>query len=275
MEQCWPPSVEQLTNFVAYLSLENLSHKTAKLYLCAIAFQSKLSGGQDTTKHYIVVRAVEGMRRVGGVGRARLPITLSLLDSICTRIPAVCGSTYECVLFSAAYCLAFFGFFRVGELTVTKQEYMHKVLAISDVWIDIKSGVLLLHLRYSKTDQNGKGVHLRIQKTGSNVCPVNNMFNYLAIRPKIQGPLFCHFSGKPLTRYQFSAILNKVLVLCNVNYKQYKSHSFRIGAATAAAKMGHSVDKIKAAGRWSSEAYRTYVRDGAGSTNMPNLVSPS
>lgn len=264
--------MEQLTNFLAYLSLEELSHKTAKLYLSAIAFHCKLTGVHDTTKHYILMRIIEGMKKVGPVGRIRLPISLSLLEVLCLRIPAVCNGSYECLLFVAAYCLAFFGFFRVGEITVTKKEYTHRVLAISDVWVDVKAGVLLLRLRFSKTDQSGKGVNIKIQSSDSNVCPVGNMIKYLAVRPKIQGPLFCHLNGKPLTRYQFSAVLNKVLMLCNVNFQQYKSHSFRIGAATSAAKLGHSADMIKVAGRWSSEAYRTYIRKGVDPINMPKLA---
>lgn len=218
------------------------------------------------------MRIIEGMKRVGAVERTRLPITLSLLNSICLRISSVCNNQYECLLFAAAYSLAFFGFFRVGEITVTKKEYTYKVLAISDVWIDVKAGILLLKLRYSKTDQCGKGVQIKLQRSESGVCPVNNMIQYLAIRPKVQGPLFCHFNGKPLTRYQFSAVLKKVLVVCNVNYQQYKSHSFRIGAATSADKQGHSVETIKIAGRWSSEAYRSYIRNRTSATLMPNLM---
>ena len=36
---CWPPTIEQLTLFIAFLSLQGLSYKTASLYLCAVGFQ--------------------------------------------------------------------------------------------------------------------------------------------------------------------------------------------------------------------------------------------
>lgn len=47
--------------------------------------------------------------------------------------------------------------------------------------------------------------------------------------------IFCHFLGKPLTRYQFIAVLAKVLTKSSINAKKFKSHSFRVGAATTLA----------------------------------------
>lgn len=47
--------------------------------------------------------------------------------------------------------------------------------------------------------------------------------------------IFCRFLGKPLTRYQFIAVLAKVLTKSSINVKNFKSHSFRVGAATTLA----------------------------------------
>nr|XP_034307881.1 uncharacterized protein LOC117683135 [Crassostrea gigas] len=76
----------------------------------------------------------------------------------------------------------------------------------------------------------------------------------------ISGPLFCHYSGQPLTRYQFSSVLAKALQVLGINSKYYKSHSFRIGAATMLAQQGLSEQAIQASGRWHSQAYRSYIR---------------
>lgn len=86
------------------------------------------------------------------------------------------------------------------------------------------------------------------------------MREYLQIRPRVDGPLFCHFNGEPLTRYQFSAILIKTLNLARVGGGNYKAHSFRIGAATALSMAGYSDDKVKEVGRWKSTAFKSYVR---------------
>jgi len=67
-------------------------------------------------------------------------------------------------------------------------------------------------LETSKTDQFRNGVNIIVQKQTDNaVCPVNHLKKYLACRPPFGGPLFCHYGGKPLTRYKFSAVLKKRL----------------------------------------------------------------
>ena len=91
-------------------------------------------------------------------------------------------------------------------------------------------------------------------------CPVQAMRQYLGVRVPKEGPLFAHFSGQPITRYQFTAILTKALQLSGIDNVGFKSHSFRIGAATTLAQQGTPAEIIQAAGRWKSLAYRSYIR---------------
>lgn len=69
------------------------------------------------------------------------------------------------------------------------------------------------------------------------MCPVAGLIDYLAARPNIKGPLFIHSGKNPLTRYQFSAILEKARHVLGVK-GHYRAHSFRIGAATLAIEAG-------------------------------------
>jgi len=257
----WPPQVDQLAQFVAYMSLGGLSSRTAELYLSAISFQCKTSNLQDTTKHFIVTKLIEGFRRTSKAKRLRLPITYSLLESILTKLPAVCRDEYESCLFSAVFALAFFGFFRVGELAVAKQNSVDvsKVVGIQDITFEAEDKALLVLVRFSKTDQLGRGVTLRLGRTNSDICPVRVVKRFLTMRSPVAGPLFCHFNHKPLTRFQFASILQKAIRVVDPTLSGYKSHSFRLGAATRAAQLGWSVEKIKQSGRWSSDAYRSYI----------------
>jgi hypothetical protein len=54
--------------------------------------------------------------------------------------------------------------------------------------------------------------------------------DYIKVRPLIQGPLFCHYDGSSLSRYQFVAVLQKALMRVNIPCNRFSSHSFRIGA---------------------------------------------
>ena len=67
-------------------------------------------------------------------------------------------------------------------------------------------------------------------------------------------------SGAPLTRYQFCAVLRKAIQFLGLDSNKYKSHSFRIGAATQCAMNGIDVEAIKNMGRWKSISYRNYIR---------------
>ena len=49
----WPPTVQQIAEFIAYLSAIKLAPNTAKAYVSAISFQCKLMGAKDVTKHFI------------------------------------------------------------------------------------------------------------------------------------------------------------------------------------------------------------------------------
>ena len=42
--------------------------------------------------------------------------------------------------------------------------------------------------------------------------------------------------------------------------RSFSRHTLRIGAATAAARVGCPEEKIKALGRWKSNAYKRYIR---------------
>ena len=64
--------------------------------------------------------------------------------------------------------------------------------------------------------------------------------SYLALRPPTPGPLFVFQNGVPLTRVTFVNQLRDALREAGIDSSRYAGHSFRIGAATAAAHAGYS-----------------------------------
>ena len=85
------------------------------------------------------------------------------------------------------------------------------------------------------------------------VCPVTTLLDisvlgYLAICPKRSGPLFIFQDGSTLSRERLVSSLRQVLLDVGVNTAQYSRHSFRIGAATTAAKLGVPDSLIKKMG---------------------------
>lgn len=254
----WPVPVNVLESFLSYMRFKCYAHRTASTYLSAIRFKHRALGFVDNAADVITNKMLEGYRRLNPVVDSRRPITYELLCDICANLQYVCSSQFEATLFRAAYCLAFFGLFRVGELVFSSHSLLDAPLKVSDVQFDKAS--FQVQLRRSKTNQHGAPQFVPIISTSTIACPVAAMKAYLRIRPQAGTYLFCHQDGTPLTSYQFGAVLTKVLKACNVRTAHFKSHSFRIGAATWLARQGVPFQKIQAMGRWSSNVFVKYIR---------------
>ena len=75
-----------------------------------------------------------------------------------------------------------------------------------------------------------------------------------------EGPFFQFEDGHPLARDRLVAEVQKALTGIGPDCSLYAGHSFRIGAATTAARMGVQDSLIKTLGRWESGAYTLYIR---------------
>ena len=82
---------------------------------------------------------------------------------------------------------------------------------------------------------------------------------YLAARGDAPGPLFLFVNGKPLTHSSLTDWLRQIMTSARVP-GNFSSHSFRIGAATVAARSGIPDHLIQTMGRWSSNAYQLYIK---------------
>ena len=74
------------------------------------------------------------------------------------------------------------------------------------------------------------------------------------------GLLFLYSINMLVTRAKFNKQLRSALQFYNFCPKQFKSHSFRIGAATTAAAQDVSDGQIRLLDRWSLDAFKKYIR---------------
>ena len=112
--------------------------------------------------------------------------------------------------------------------------------------------IVRVHLRCAKTDPFDKGVSIHVGKTGTSLCPVSALLNFMAVRPPGEGPLFVYEDSSPLTRSRFVQLTKHALHLANVEASGYSGHSCRIKAATAAAAAGvpqHTLSRCLGGGR--------------------------
>ena len=259
-----------LCYFVTALAQEGIAPSTIKTYLAAIRHAQILEGLPEPRESSSLPRlrlVQNGVRRVrvesSSTQSRRLPITPLLLRRMRPSSTGQSGAlSYEESLLWATATVCFFGFFRAGELTVATPSSFNPAihLAWGDVSISQDGRVVRVFLKRSKTDQYGRGVEVFIGKTGDLLCPVEAVHSYAARRGSAPGAFFCTAEGVPLTKSRFVDMVRSALSRAGISTAGYSGHSFRIGAATAAAEAGVPDSTIQALGRWSSSAFMTYIR---------------
>ena len=191
----------------------------------------------------------------GRTSKRKLPITPTILRQLAT---ARGGGGPDGAMYWAACCLAFFGFLRAGEFTTPsfKAYDPTRHLNVADLSADHPSCPTVMHVRIkaSKTDPFHRGTTVVLGRTGSDLCPIVAMVNYLKRKGMKPGFLFQHEDGRLLTKQMFGKWVGVQRA------QEYSGHSFRVGAATTAAAADVQDSIIKAMGRWDSTAYLIYIR---------------
>ena len=117
--------------------------------------------------------------------------------------------------------------------------------------------LLKVHLHVAKCDQFGEGTDAFMGRT---IRPIDACLAYVAVRGDSPGPFFMTQESKPLLKPSFVFEVRKALSAVGLPAGDYAGHSFRIGAATAAAAAGIEDSTIQLLGRWNSAAFLSYVR---------------
>ncbi len=148
------------------------------------------------------IRAVQA-KRGGSISRLRLPIRTDHLRKLKT-VWVRGDNPQEGRMLWAAAALCFFGFFRLGEITVPSAEAfdMGAHLSFQDILVDniTKPQALRVRLKASKTDPFRKGLDVHIGHTQDELCPVSAVLTFMVARGPGAGPFFRYWDGRPLTR---------------------------------------------------------------------------
>ena len=262
--QSLPTDEDTLIQYVAYLA-KSVKHSTIKGYLAAVRHFHIRHGYQLNLRKFLRLHLVcRGIKRSQGSSiRTRLPITVSHLKFFYSLLAIRYTSNYDSLMIWAAMTLAFFGFMRLGELTCNSQFSSDAHLTPLDIIFhpsQSNPSQLLVKVKVSKTDPFRMGHTLLIEQTNQSICPVNAMKHYLTRRGITPGPLFIFASGRPLTKDALTAETRQLLSHLGCQASDYAGHSYRIGAATAAASAGLPPWLVKTLGRWSSDCYERYIQ---------------
>ena len=92
------------------------------------------------------------------------------------------------------------------------------------------------------------------------LCPVAAVVAYMIKRGSSPGEFFRRSNGSHLSKSVFVSEIKRAPRACRLDQAAYSGHSFRIGAATAAARAGLPDSTIQTLGRWSNAAFLAYIR---------------
>ncbi len=132
----------------------------------------------------------------------------------------------------------------------------------------VRQGIII-HLRRSKTDQEGAGREVGIPHGRTRWCPVTAISDWLALSGIEDGPIF-----RPVDRHSkilnaqlsgeaVSLIIRERVAVIGMNPNDYSGHSLRAGLATSAASAGVSSWKIRQQTGHASDAMLSrYIRSG-------------
>jgi integrase len=159
----------------------------------------------------------------------------------------------------ALLLVGFLGAFRRSELVGLDVEHT-----------EVTEAGLVVHIRRSKTDPEGKGEKRGIPRsTDGEVCPVQALKRWLETAGIRQGPLFRSVtkSGQVwndrLSDRAVARAVKRYAAAAQLNPAEVAGHSLRAGLATAAAMAGKSERAImQQTGHKSVTTVRRYIRDG-------------
>ena len=201
---------------------------------------------------------------------ARIPIGCSFLEMILFEIGRVhTDQPYLIILFQALFVLGYYGLMRVSELTLSK----HCVKA-ANIHAAINKKKLLLVLCSSKTHSKGNRpqkikIETIAEKRACKVmgrvkrcfCPFKLINNYLCIRGSyalVEEPLFIfRTKDNPVKPEHARNLLKQYLQNLGLDSGLYNMQSLR---GSDMLKYGYSIEDIKRAGCWRSNAVYKYLR---------------
>lgn len=246
--------------FLTSLYISGLSTASVTSTLSALNYINKLTGSPDLYQNFCLSRLLKGMKSVNPSKDTRLPITPEILTKLCEAVSKIFNDGYQKSLLRAMFLLAFYGFLRIGEISCEASSTNNKnLLHLHNINVDKTSKAMVISFTDYKHKTTSNSFNLAISPQTGGQCPVKAMVEYLKVRGHLPGPLFL-FHGMPVRRSYFTSSLHKLLKYLKYNTDLYKTHSFRIGAATTAIARGLSADQVKLMGRWKSDAYKSYIR---------------
>lgn len=250
------PTPLTLSRYIAYTSQYIASGP--KYLTGARHFLADLYPEFDTNRASPLVQAtIRGSKKIRADPiHRKLPLRPTHLQTFLDV--ARCSGQYDDLLFAVILTCCFYGCHRSGELVVKNDKGLfdwRKIIKRGS--LHFSGGRVGYFLPYHKGDPfyHGTDILFTAQVVAD---PVALLHEYMTLRDSVHGAraaLFIRHDGSMPTRSWFDKRFFAILD------RQFGGHSPRAGGATYYASLGLSEMVIQALGRWSSQAWKIYIRD--------------
>jgi len=221
--------------------------------LVSIGKAHTAQGLPSPTDSELVRATLRGIRHTHG--SAQRQVAPAIKEDVLLMVAGLGG--IKGVRDRALLLIGFAGAFRRSELVS---------LTVADIE-QAKQG-LIVQLRFSKTDQEGRGRKVAIPYARGSVCPVLAYQQWLEVAKITEGAIFRgvnrhgHISDAAITAQAVALVVKERAQAVGLDSAKYAGHSLRSGLVTSAAKLGVSSWKIREqTGHKSDAMLARYIRD--------------
>jgi site-specific recombinase XerD len=227
-----PAAPETVASFLAHEAQRGLAVSSISRRAAAIRLLHRAAGHAAPTESELVRSTLRGIRRTLGVApKQKKPLTSELLLSLLEHIPDSLRGKRDLALL----LLGFSDAFRRSTLAI---------LEVSDLE-EVADG-LRVHIRHSKTDQEGRGAVVPIIR-GRKACPVAAVKDWMASAEITRGPVSRRMERggrvfpQALTPFSIGQIVKRYVKAAGLDPSESGGHSLRAGFITSAVENGASV----------------------------------
>ena len=239
-----------------------LAVATLQRRITTIAKAHTSQGLVSPTRSDLVRMTIRGIRRTHGSAQRRVaPI---MKDDLVAMVEGL-GDGLKDLRDRALLIVGFAGAFRRSEL-----------VAINCSDIEHVPEGIVINLRRSKTDQEGKGRQVAIPYAKGAACPVFSLKAWLSAAEITDGSVFRgvnrhgHVSERALSPEAVALVVKRRCVAVDLDPRNYSGHSLRTGLVTSAASADVPVWKIQEqTGHASEDMVERYIRSGRLFANNP------
>ena len=230
---------DRLSLYIGYLVENNRKSATIKSYISAIK-AVLLNVNVELSEDKILLSSLtKACKLWNDRVQMKLIILCGFLNILIKKVDLLFRHNpqpYLTVLYKALLSMAYFGLFRIGEITKSPH-----VVEAANVHIGQNKNKLMFILHTSKT--HGLGAKPQIIKISAvtrqcktdEYCPFVLLCNYVAIRKKYldsEEQFFVFRDHSPVLPSHFRNTLSMLIRMCRLNPKLYSSHSLRSGQAS-------------------------------------------